>query len=68
MNKITIFQLKNTEIHMLYRNGALAYTMEIDGKTYGVSVKPESKAVIDIAAATFQLLTNALETIEELQK
>lgn len=53
---------------MLYNKGSLAYTFEKDGKIYGIKVKPLSKKAIDIASAAFQLFTNALSTMEELEK
>jgi len=66
MNKISIFQLKGKEIQMLYNKGQLAYSFEHEGNNYGIAVKMPSKSVLDIASITFQLLTNALETIENL--
>ena len=64
MDKISLFTLRGKEVNMLYKKGTLAYSFEHEGKSYGVSVKLASKSVIDIASATFQLLQNAVETID----
>lgn len=68
MDKISLFTFRDKEVNMLYKKGSLAYSFEHDGKSYGLSVKPQSKSVIDIASATFQLLQNCVETIDRLDK
>lgn len=68
MNKISVFNIKGYEVQMLHRNNRLAYTLEHEGKTYGISVEVPSRKVIDIASITFQLFQNALETIEKLNE
>jgi len=68
MDKISTFELRGQSVDMLYNNGKLAYTFEFNGKSYGAKVEVASRSVIDIASATFLLLTNALETIEAVKK
>ncbi len=68
MNKISTFTYKGKDIDMLYQKGNIAYTFEHDGKQYGYKVKLPSKSVMDVASTTFLLLTNAIETLEALQK
>jgi hypothetical protein len=65
---IQIFQLKGIDIEMLFRKGTLACTYTYEGKPFGNSIKLPSRKVEVVVAATFQLLTNALETIEALEK
>jgi len=68
MQKIYTFTLKGFEVDLLYRNGKLAYSFQKDGSTYGIKVELKSKSIMDIAGATFQLITNAIETIEKLNE
>lgn len=68
MNKISTFTFKGRDIDMLYDKGNLAYTFEYEGKQYGYKVEVPSKSVIDIASAAFLLFTNAVETLEVLEK
>jgi hypothetical protein len=68
MDKISTFELRGQSVDMLYNKGNLGYTFEFNGKSYGSKVEVASKSVIDIASATFLLLTNALETIEAVKK
>lgn len=67
MNRISTFTLKGKDIDLLYNNGFLAYSFEHDGQSYGNKVKLESRKVVDVASATFLLLTNALDTREALE-
>lgn len=64
--KISTFTFKGRDIDMMYNKGALAYSFTQDGNTYGISVKLQSKSVLSIASAVFQLITNAIETIDQL--
>lgn len=68
MDKISTFVLKGQSIDILYNRGNLGYTFEVGGKSYGQKVEVKSKAIIDVASATFLLLENALETIEAVNK
>jgi hypothetical protein len=68
MNKISIFNFKDQEVAILYRNGELGYTFEVDGKSYGNRVKVQSKSVQDIASATFLLFTSFVDTLEAVKQ
>lgn len=66
MDRISTFTLKGKDIDLLYHNGFLAYSFEHEGKSYGNKVKLASRKVVDVSAATFLLLENALESLENL--
>lgn len=66
--KIHTFTLKEKDIDITFNNGFLACTFKDGDKSYGQKVKPKSRAVMEVASATFLLLENALETIEALNK
>ena len=68
MNKISSFVLKGTNIDIMYVKGKLAYVFQHEGKSYGTSVMLQSRGITDIVAATFLLLTSALETKEALDR
>lgn len=68
MNTIYTFSWKDQDIDLTYRNGHLAYTFLKGKESYGIKVKVKSRSVMDIAGATFQLLTNAIETIDKLNE
>lgn len=66
MQRISTFTVKGTDVDILYRNGQLAYSFIHNGKPYGVKVAPKSRKTADIADAVFLLLTNFLDTKEQL--
>lgn len=65
--KVQSFTLKGIDIDIMYNRGSLAYTFLYDGKTYGISLKVETKTIENIVACTFQLLTHALESLEAIK-
>jgi len=65
---IQIFQVQGIDVEMLFRKGTLACTFTYEGKPFGNSIKLPNKKVETIVAASFQLLTNVIETIEALKK
>ena len=68
MNKIHVFNFDDVEVNLLYRNGYLGYTFEVDGKTFGNKVKLESKSIQDVAATTFLLFQSFIDTREAVKK
>lgn len=66
MTKINTFTLKGIDIDVLFNNGFLGYTFTYKGASYGQKVKVRSRKVVDITAATFLLIENALSTYEKL--
>lgn len=68
MNNISTFTYKGQDIDVTYRNSYLAYSFEKDGNAYGLKVKVTKRGVLDIASVTFQLILNAVETLEALEK
>ena len=66
--KISTFTFKGQDIDMTYQNGFLAYSFKQGEETYGTKVRPLSRSVLDSASATFQLLINAIETMESLNE
>ncbi len=68
LETISLFNFKDVEINLLFRNGLLGYTFEKDGKFYGQKVELTSKSVQGIASATFLLFQNAIETLEAVEK
>lgn len=68
LNRIAVFTFDETEVNILYQNGQLAYTFEVDGKTYGYKVPVPSKSVFDIASATFLLFQSFRDTLDAVKK
>jgi hypothetical protein len=66
--KISTFTLNGIDIDLTYRKGALAYTFNVNDNSYGYKIDLKKKGVMDVASATFLLLTNALETYEAVKK
>jgi len=66
MVKIQTFTYKDTDIELTYFKGKMAYSFTKKGKVYGILVKVKSRSIENVMAATFQLLQNAVETIEKL--
>jgi len=67
MKKIYTHSLNGKDIDILFENGYVAYTFVHEGKNYGNKVKPEGKKTVDLVNATFQLITNAIETMDALK-
>lgn len=68
MNRVSLFQYKETEINVIYRNGFLSYTFEKDGKTFGNKIKLEKKDIQSVSSVAFLLFLNFAETYEAAQK
>ncbi len=68
MTKISTFSVRNTDVDMTYHNGFLAYTFEVDGRSFGYKVKLEKKGIIEVASAAFLLFQNAHETMDALDQ
>lgn len=66
--KISTFTYKGQDIEVTLNNGFLAYTLSFDGKEYGAKVKLPSRKTKDVVDHTFNLLLNAIETYEQLNK
>lgn len=64
---IYTFRYKDVDIDILYKNKAVAFTFEIDGKKYGNKVAVPSRKAQDIINASFLLFTNAAESIEAIK-
>ena len=63
---VQIFTIKDIDVEVVFDKGLLTFGFNKEGKKYGNSVKPQSRKVQDIVAATWQLLSNAIETIDKL--
>jgi hypothetical protein len=68
MRKISLFNFDGEEFNVLHDRGSLAYTFEIDGRTFGNKVKIESKSIKDVSDAAFALALNAFETLQAVRK
>ena len=64
---ISTFTLEGEEVGLTFTNGFLAYSLTYNGQPYGIKTKLKSRKVMDVAAATFLLLTNAADTIKALK-
>ena len=65
--KISTFTIKGKDVNLLFERGSIGYQFTHDGKAYGHKVKlPTKPKKEDIANTTFLLLTNYIETIENL--
>jgi len=65
---ISTFTLDGEEISLTFTNGFLAYSFMYKGDTYGIKTKLKTRKVMDVAAATFLLLTNASDTLKSLKE
>ena len=61
------FTLKDTEIDIVIVKNTIAFALEKSGNHFGNKIKLPSKKTQDIVAATFLLLINALETLENYE-
>ena len=68
MNKISTYTFRDQEVNLLYRNGKLGYTFEVDGKTFGNKVELPSKSIHDVASAAFLLFTTFSDTLDAVKK
>ena len=66
--KIQTFTHNLTDIELTYHKGKMAYSFTKNGSVYGISVEVKSRSIEDVMSATFQLLQNAVETINKLNK
>lgn len=66
--KISTFTFRGVDIDLMFQKRKLAYTLEIDGKRYGNAVDVKSRKTEDLVNATFLLLTNAVDTLDDLKK
>ena len=68
MRKISLFNFDGEEFNVLHDKGSLAYTFEIDGKTYGNKVLLQSNSIKDVSDAGFALALNAFDTLQAVRK
>jgi len=66
--QIYTFTYKNQDIDLTVQNGFLAYSFVKEGQTHGAKVKLPSRKTADLVAHTFNLVLNALETIDKLNE
>lgn len=72
--QIYSFQIKGYDVDMTFNEGFVAYTFQRENpetkekESFGIKVKPPSTDPIDMFAAAVQLVINAYDTIEALDK
>jgi hypothetical protein len=67
MKRISVFTFRDTELNIAYDNGNLAYTFEVDGKTYGYKVELKKKGIKEVSDATALLILNFFDTFDALK-
>lgn len=68
MNEVTILTIDGQEIQLMTHKGEIGYSMQLNGKHYGVRVPLKSRKVLDIATAIALLVANVLDTKKALDE
>lgn len=61
------FQVKGVQVDVTFKKGFIAYTFELDGKSYGQKIKLSNRSTMEAVSATALLIINASDSIEALK-